>query len=232
MIINYEKFLLENLSDREQLLKRLEVYDMDPNSYDIDKDNIVDCYQNVFLCFFDLDEIPFVFGKVELDFDCYENSITTLTGSPRKVGFSFNCSKNQLRNLKGSPDEIGLNFICKDNLLISLEGCTKIVPGNFDCSENKLKDLTNGPIYVGGDYICSFNDLSIEGYPYNCTIKGKLRTSSLLYKQLYELIENHPESFDQLRNDKVKFHHQIMRMKPDFIEYYNTIKPPSNKTFI
>ena len=43
------------------------------------------------------------------DFFCSDNPLTSLEGSPEKVGGNFFCSDNQLTSLEGSPEKIGVN---------------------------------------------------------------------------------------------------------------------------
>ena len=46
------------------------------------------------------------------DFDCSNNQLTSLEGSPKTVGGSFYCYDNQLTNLNGAPKTVGGDFIC------------------------------------------------------------------------------------------------------------------------
>ena len=54
-----------------------------------------------------------------------------------KVDGAFDCSDNRLSNLEGSPKEVNGNFHCSFNPLTSFEGCPKIVNGNFYCHDNR-----------------------------------------------------------------------------------------------
>ena len=75
------------------------------------------------------------FGKVSGNFDCSNNQLRTLEGSPREVGEGFYCWANQLRTLEGSPREVGGNFNCYRNPLISLEGAPEMIKYIF-CFKN------------------------------------------------------------------------------------------------
>jgi len=99
-------------------------------------------------------------------FDCSNNNLTSLEGSPKKVEGHFNCSFNKITSLEGCPREVGRIFSCSHNNLTSLEGCPKEVEGIFDCTHNNLTSLEGCPETVGGGFYCSHNDLtSLEGCP-------------------------------------------------------------------
>ena len=98
---------------------------------------------------FDLSDV-----EVTGDFDCSNNYLTNLEGSPHTVGGKFNCNKNNLTSLKGGPRIVNGDFDCYNNNLTSLAGIPKIVgnnaivgmtfdgnayDGNFNISK-KLKD--------------------------------------------------------------------------------------------
>jgi len=108
------------------------------------------------------------FGKVDRDFDCSENELTSLEGAPREVKGTFNCSENDLTSLKGAPRDVKGNFDCSYNELTSLkvEGTPPSVGHYFDCSRNKLTSLEGAPQKINGFFSCSENKLtSLEGAP-------------------------------------------------------------------
>jgi hypothetical protein len=106
------------------------------------------------------------FGKVSRSFYCSGNQLTTLEGSPSRVGGGFYCYSNQLTTLEGSPSEVGGDFSCRNNQLTTLEGSPSEVGGNFYCSNNQLTSLEGSPSKVGGDFFCSDNQLTtLEGSP-------------------------------------------------------------------
>ncbi len=71
------------------------------------------------------------FGKVEGNFDCENNQLTTLEGAPQKVEGDFSCSNNRLTTLEGAPQEVECDFYCSDNQLTTLEGAPQEVEGSF-----------------------------------------------------------------------------------------------------
>jgi len=68
------------------------------------------------------------------NFDCNDNQLTTLEGSPNSVGGYFDCNNNQLISLKGAPNTVNGDFYCHENQLINLKGGPKTVNGDFYCS--------------------------------------------------------------------------------------------------
>ena len=80
-------------------------------------------------------------NKVEGNFYCVDNQLTSLEGSPETVGGNFDCDYNKLTSLKGGPETVGGTFDCNYNQLTSLEGSPKIVGGDFGCYDNS-KEFT------------------------------------------------------------------------------------------
>ena len=98
--------------------------------------------------------------KVEGDFNCCDNQLTSLEHCPSEVGGMFNCSYNNLTSLEYCPSEVGGDFYCHDNNLTSLEYCPIEIGGNFFCSNNNLTSLEHCPSEVGGDFFCFNNNLT------------------------------------------------------------------------
>jgi hypothetical protein len=127
--------------------------------------------ENVFLNNLFLKELPDLSNiLVEGDFDCSDNQLTTLEGSPREVYGIFSCHNNKLTSLKGAPQEAHSNFDCSVNQLITLEGAPsteyEYFYGNFNCDRNKLTTLKGAPQKVRGYFNCSNNELTtLEGAP-------------------------------------------------------------------
>ena len=76
------------------------------------------------------------------NFDCRWKNLNDFKGLRfGKVYESFNCSNNNLKTLDGSPREVGRDFTCINNPLISLEGAPLEVEWYFVCS-NLYSDYT------------------------------------------------------------------------------------------
>jgi hypothetical protein len=80
-------------------------------NYSINSDGSIDVDDNVNLSFMGLSELPLKFNNVLGSFDCGDNILTTLKGSPKRVGGWFDCSNNRLKTLKHCPDYIHNFFI-------------------------------------------------------------------------------------------------------------------------
>jgi hypothetical protein len=107
------------------------------------------------------------FGDVELDFGCSINNLTSLEGSPQKVGRNVNVSFLPLvGSLKGGPQEVGNSYQCNNCRLKSLEGAPARVPGRFVSTQNLLTSLEGSPKWIGGDFWLYGNELvSLKGAP-------------------------------------------------------------------
>jgi hypothetical protein len=128
-------------------------------NYTINSDGTIDVIGDVDLFYCHLIKLPLKFGKVTGNFNCGNNKLTSLEGSPREVVGGFYCQSNQLTTLKGSPIKVGGDFTCTSNKLISLEGCTKKVGGTFTCYNNQLTSLIGCPEIIGRNFYCDNNNI-------------------------------------------------------------------------
>lgn len=121
--------------------------------------------------------------KVGGDFDCsYCSSLESLEGAPKEVGGNFDCSScNSLKNLEHAPIKVGGNFNCSNCYsLESLAGMPETLSGSFYCVNcTSLKTLESAPDEVAGNFDCSgCNSLkSLESAPKvkgNFTCPGQL----------------------------------------------------------
>lgn len=161
----------EMISDTEAILKDLGI-----KNYKINEDLTVDVKGNVQISRKGLTSIPVQFGIISGDFNCDNNKLTSLEGSPKEVKGSFDCSVNELTSLQGGPKEVGSSFYCGYNNLTTLDGSPKEVKGNFYSYNNKLKSLQGSPKEVGGSFLCSNNKLtSLQGSPEE--VKGNFECS-------------------------------------------------------
>jgi hypothetical protein len=95
-----------NGSDINKICKRYGI-----TNYTIDN-GLVNVNGNVYLKGYVLYELPVRFGIVTGDFNCSNNNLTTLKGSPKEVHGDFWCNYNNLTSLEGAPDLIGGKFKC------------------------------------------------------------------------------------------------------------------------
>jgi hypothetical protein len=128
--------------------------------YTINLDGSIDVLNNVNLFGRKLKRLPLNFGIVSGYFDCSDNKLTTLEGSPKSVGGYFNCPENELITLAGGPIEVGGNFYCERNKLVTLEGGPIKVNGNvYDCENNKLRSLKGFPEIFWGEFYYALNPI-------------------------------------------------------------------------
>lgn len=74
--------------------------------------------------------------EIEGNFDCSDNKLNNLIGSPEEIGGYFSCIRNRLTSLIGSPKYVGGYYSCSQNLLTSLFGAPKIVRNFFAFNSN------------------------------------------------------------------------------------------------
>jgi hypothetical protein len=99
------------------------------------------------------------FGTVSENFNCSNNKITSLEGSPLAVGGNFNCSDNKITSLEGSPKYVGGDLDCSNNNILSLNGIEGQQWGGFIFNngyKNEVKSESLIKIYElmkeSGDY--------------------------------------------------------------------------------
>ena len=107
------------LKTKSEISLWLDKYDI--VNYTINDDLTVDVAGSVYLGNRGLRTIPIQFGKVNGDFYCFSNNLTSLVGCPREVGGHFFCNNNQLKSLVGCPSIIRGGFECDDKFKNDIE---------------------------------------------------------------------------------------------------------------
>jgi hypothetical protein len=111
----YDPLVSLGVGQRALITKWLD--EMGVENYTIKDDLTIDVDGHVYLHSKNLDKFPsyIKFGKVRGYFDCDDNQLVSLEGSPMEVGNGFYCGSNQLVSLEGSPMKVGNNFWCYNN---------------------------------------------------------------------------------------------------------------------
>lgn len=144
-------------------LARVEKFCYDYGIYEFTMREIIDKFGNTER-FIDVDSsvnlhrkglsfIPFQFGNIKGDFDCSNNSLTSLKGAPQKVKGYFSCSNNHLESLRYSPVKVG---------------------GEFDFSTNKVKSFEHMPKVIYGDIVCVDNHFLGSFEHFSGDVRGRL----------------------------------------------------------
>ena len=113
-------------------------YEYSIENYTINNDGSIDVDEDVNLHNLGLEKLPIKFNKVNGYFDCSENELTSLSGSPFEVNGDFKCHTNELTSFKYAP---------------------KIIRGNFDCEWNNIKSFEYFPSYVKRYFWCDDNPI-------------------------------------------------------------------------
>jgi hypothetical protein len=182
-ILSFDQFRLnENLSieEIEKALIEKGAFKNDDGTWSVGEDT-----HN-----FRLNEIPGIvkdgrlvvtFKETVNNFDCRDLGLTTLEGTPRKVGGAFYCEWNPLTSLIGGPLVAVKSYNAQNCNLTSLEGMPEEIPdGDVWVDGNQLTDLKGGPKKVNGSYNASDNKLtSLEGGPEYCKFSLSVRDNQL-----------------------------------------------------
>ena len=143
MIKKFREYFKESMffpTPKDKIVQLCKEYNI--RNYSINPDFSIDVVDDVyFINYFRIKSLPLRFYRVGRDFNCSNNLLTTLVGSPREVGEDFDCSHNQLATLEGSPGVVIGSFNCSYNLLTTLDGCPREVVGDFNCSYNPVTEI-------------------------------------------------------------------------------------------
>ena len=85
-------------------------------NYTINPDGSIDVNGDVDLSGIKLDHLPLKFGRVNGNFYCYNNRLTSLEGCPTIVEYDFYCNNNKLTTLKYFP-KVGGRIVIGNNKL-------------------------------------------------------------------------------------------------------------------
>ena len=107
-------------------------------NYTINSDGSIDVDDNVNLYNYRLTKLPLKFNKVNGWFDCSDNNLISLEGSPVELNGFFSCDYNKLTSFEFTP---------------------KIIRGDFDCEYNNIKTFEYFPIFVKVDFLCYSNPI-------------------------------------------------------------------------
>jgi len=125
----YESF---NEKDIQDICKIYYIY-----RYIINPDGSIDVNDFVNLYKRRLTKLPLKFNKVSGYFDCRNNFLLALEGSPVEVNGSFYCQNNELSSFKGSPKTIRGIFNCRTNNIKTFEYFPSFIK-DFVCFENPI----------------------------------------------------------------------------------------------
>jgi hypothetical protein len=149
------------------------------SKYSINEDGSVCVNDSVIIQGKGLSKIPLQFGIVMDSFDCSDNKLTSLEGSPIMIAGSFWCSNNLLTSLESATKLMIVDFYCCFNNLTSLKGCPDKIFGDLDCRGNKLITLDVGyKIDINGEFWCQDNPVYLEYSRYD-SYKHYIRTFKL-----------------------------------------------------
>ena len=197
------------------LCTRHNIYD-----YTINDDGSIDVEHSVDLSYAitKMSKLPLKFNKVNGSFDCSNNNLETLEGSPKYVKNMFNCSRNKLTNLHFAPKK-SESFICNRNMITSLEGCPESVETLFYCQENNLTTLKGGPESVGNEFSCWNNELSsLEGCP-----KYVGKDFDCSFNEIINL-KHTPDNFKNFTCNDTPIGSMFIQVDYDFIDAFKRFK--------
>ena len=120
----------------QQINEFCEMHDI--RNYTIRDSLVVDVQGNVDISNAQLTRIPFQFGFVMGNFNCSDNHLTSLKGSPKEC-MCFYCYNNQLTTLEYAPEIVSHTLNCMNNRITNFTGINIEILHTFDCQDNPLE---------------------------------------------------------------------------------------------
>lgn len=147
--MKYIKSINENLDEFLSIEDWCEKFGLE--DYNVREDGYVDVDSWTTISNKDLELIPIKFNAILGSFDCSNNNLKSLNGSPRILTNSFYCEYNSLTTLDGSLlKKINDDYYCNNNKLTTLIGGPEIINVDFNCSDNNLINIDGFPKEVNG----------------------------------------------------------------------------------
>lgn len=160
-------------------------------------------------------ELPLKFNRINGDFQCQMNGLTSLHGAPQHVSGDFKCYGMHLSSLEGGPKYVGGYYDCHNNRLTSLVGAPTHVGGDFNASMNRLSNLNGAPGSIGGDLNIQDNQLqSLYSGVEDIELKGSMYISynPLLPKEIILAIKYYRDSGQNIN----EYHITILKYQRHF----------------
>lgn len=157
-----------------------------------------------------LTQIEVLFGTVDGFFDCSNNKLTSLLGSPHKVTQYFSCEYNKLNSLSYGPSDVGGNYICSYNKIKSLTNCPQVVLSHFICEGNPITNISK----------------------FNTQFKELFFHNTIDYKKIIPILNNFYVEKEQNNNGKnLKYYECILEYEElqNIIPAFNLYKKLNNQ---
>ena len=87
-------------------------------------------------------KLPPNLPKVTGSFNCFNNELTSLSGSPQKCTGYVSVAKNKLKSYVGGPTEIDGMLDCSSNKLSDFKGFPEIIGNNLEADRNLFRSLS------------------------------------------------------------------------------------------
>lgn len=200
------------LKNKEEIITWLENNNI--VNYIIHDDFSISVNESVFLRDKNLKQIPLQFNVIHGSFDCSNNQLTSLFGSPKIINGDCNFSRNKLKDLEYCPNIVRGNFLATYNNIHSLKFFPNSIGKGIYLQNNNLIFLENLPQKVCGHLLLVNNYLtSMEGLPKN--IQGTLDIS---YNHISTL-----QNTQLIEVDSIVIHHNEIRELKEFGYFHSLV---------
>jgi len=89
-----------------------------------------------------LTELPLRFNRVEGNFNCSSNQLTTLDGCPQYVNGDFRCDSNELESLINGPKFVGGIYYIQNNLIQTLDELKDVEFNYIEVENNCIANIS------------------------------------------------------------------------------------------
>lgn len=143
--------------------------------------------------------------KVNGDFSCFFNELTSLKNSPASVSGGFLCMYNKLTTLLGGPVTVDGEYDCRYNNLANLIGASVVVNSYFTCQNNDITSLEGVPQIIRGEFYCNGNNLTPWGMRHILftELHGEFRSDN---NNVNELINNFMKLTQEEKQKQVPYY--------------------------
>ena len=121
-------------------------------------------FKEIIISGLQLTELPDL-SSVEVGyFNCSDNSLKSLKGSPKVVHGNFCCNNNELMSFESTTQQVGSLF-CHNNPAPNLKGIPQDI-FTIICGSKEFKSFEGAPPRIGGTLRCAMSNITdLEGCP-------------------------------------------------------------------
>ena len=128
--------IYENFDEIDNICIKYRIHD-----YTINQDGSINVDNEVNINNKYLLKLPLNFSKVNGNFDCSENKLVSLKGSPIEITKGFYATFNKLTSLENGPKKVSLRYWVQNNNLRDMYGFPEHFDGEVYTFKNPIQEI-------------------------------------------------------------------------------------------